>query len=128
MATNEGFRRDWTPVLRLRPKEIVYGRPHGGYCNVYEIVCPGCGDLADVAHRDIPPRTQRILGPYLLAEGIAAYEAHYAEHRAREVRVNGDHPPPGHQDRRGRGQQPQDSSNQDPDPEPGTTSQADRMR
>jgi hypothetical protein len=44
------------------------------------------------------------------------------------VRVNGDHPPPGHQDRRGRGQQPQDSSNQNPDPEPGTMSQADRMR
>lgn len=83
MATRRVPRRDWGAVLRRQPNEITSGRPRGGYTNVFEIICPGCGDHTDVDYRDAPVRLQKLRGPYPLTEGIAAYEAHYAWHQAR---------------------------------------------
>jgi len=60
MATGKAPRRDWAPVLRRQPNEIVYGRPHGGYTQAFEIICLGCGDHVDVDYRDAPLRFQAV--------------------------------------------------------------------
>lgn len=71
------------PVLRRQPNDIVRGKPHGGYTNAFEVICPSCGDLAEVDYRDAPPRIQRLRGPYRLSQGINAYEAHFTWHQGR---------------------------------------------
>ena len=83
MAPGKAPRRDWAPVLRRQPNEIAYGRPHGGYTQAFEIICRGCGDHVDVDYRDAPLRLQKLRGPYQLAAGLEAYEAHYAWHQVR---------------------------------------------
>jgi len=48
----------------------------GGYTDVFELICGECGDHPYVDYRDIPPRLQRIRGPYMLEAGLRAYEEH----------------------------------------------------
>jgi hypothetical protein len=66
----------WTLVLRRQPVRLVEGRPEGGYTDVYELICCGCGDDPDLDYGDVSPRLQRIRGPYQLSAGIAAYGQH----------------------------------------------------
>jgi hypothetical protein len=54
----------------------VEGRPEGGYTDVYELICCGCGDDPDLDYGDVSPRLQRIRGPYQFSAGIAAYGQH----------------------------------------------------
>jgi hypothetical protein len=42
----------------------------------YEVVCCACGDHPYLDYSEIPPRLQRIRGPYPLAAGLAAYHQH----------------------------------------------------
>jgi len=62
-----------TASLRRQPARIVAGRMEGGYTDMFEIIC---GDHPYVDYRDLPPRLQRIRGPYMLEAGLRAYEEH----------------------------------------------------
>jgi hypothetical protein len=42
----------------------------------YEVICRDCGDHPYLRYSEIPPRLQRIRGPYTLAAGVAAYARH----------------------------------------------------
>lgn len=66
----------WTLVLRRQPARLVEGRPDGGYTDLYELICCGCGDDPDLDYDDVSPRLQRIRGPYQFSAGIAAYGQH----------------------------------------------------
>ncbi len=80
MKTQDQPRQDWTVVLRRRPVCMVQGRPEGGWTDEYEIVCCDCGDNPDLDYRDVPPRLQRIRGPYPIAAGLTAYIRHARRH------------------------------------------------
>jgi hypothetical protein len=45
-----------TAVLRRQPARIVDGRSEGGYTDVFELICPSCGDHPDLDYSEIPPR------------------------------------------------------------------------
>jgi len=66
----------WTVVLRRQPARIVEGRVHGGYTDMYELICWDCGDHPRPDYHDVSPELQRIPGPYRFAVGAAAYEEH----------------------------------------------------
>ena len=42
----------------------------------YEVICCDCGDHPYLDYSKIPPRLQRIRGPYALEAGVAAYAEH----------------------------------------------------
>ena len=65
-----------TAVLRNQPTRIVDGRIQGGYNDVYELICPSCGDSPDLDYFDVPPPLQWLRGPRTLEEGLAAYHKH----------------------------------------------------
>ena len=46
----------------------------------FEIICRDCGDDPRWEYQDVPPRLQRLRGPYWLMAGAAKYEAHIAWH------------------------------------------------
>jgi hypothetical protein len=54
----------------------VYGRIEGGYTDVFELICPSCGDYPYLDYSEVPRELQRIRGPYPLEAGLAAYEEH----------------------------------------------------
>ena len=85
--------RDWTVVLRRGPARIVAGHAEGGYTDVFEIICCDCGDNPDLDYRDVPPRLQRIRGPYPIAAGVAAYEQHLTQHPNRQATRQPSRPP-----------------------------------
>jgi hypothetical protein len=62
--------------LRRQPARIVQGQVEGGYTDAFEIICCECGDHRDLDYSEIPPRLQRIRGPYTMRAGLAAYEKH----------------------------------------------------
>jgi hypothetical protein len=68
-----------TASLRRQPARIVEGRMEGGYTEVFELICGECGDHPYVDYRDIPPRLQRIRGPYPLEAGLKAYAEHLGQ-------------------------------------------------
>ncbi len=68
-------------VLRRRPVRIVAGQPQGGYTHAFEIICRDCGDDPGLDYRDVSPELQRLRGPYPIAAGVTAYEAHVAQHQ-----------------------------------------------
>lgn len=84
--TNHGqLRLGWTLVLRRMPVRLVEGRSEGGQTNAFEIICCDCGDDPDQDYRDVPPKLQRIRGPYQpIAAGVAAYEKHVRLHHAQQ--------------------------------------------
>ena len=65
-----------TACLRRQPARITGGRIEGGYTNVFELICPSCGDHPYLDYSEIPARLQQIRGPYPLHVGLAAYEKH----------------------------------------------------
>jgi hypothetical protein len=76
MATHDRPGHGWTVVLRRQPVRMVDGRPEGGYTDAFEIVCCDCGDHPDLDYSDVSPELRQVRGPYLIADGIAAYRAH----------------------------------------------------
>ena len=65
-----------TASLRRQPVRIVEGRAEGGYTDVFEIICYDCGDHWYLDYFQVPPRLQRIRGPYTIEAALAAYEQH----------------------------------------------------
>jgi hypothetical protein len=65
-----------TAFVRRRPVRIVDGRMEGGYTDVYELICPSCGDHPYLDFVDVPAQLQRLRGSYVLAAAVAAYEQH----------------------------------------------------
>ena len=63
-------------VLRNQPVRIVNGRIEGRYTDVYELICPGCGDNPDLDYSEVSPRLQRLRGPYKLEAALAAFHKH----------------------------------------------------
>jgi hypothetical protein len=67
------------------PVRMVEGRPEGGYTDAYELICCDCGDDPDLDYHDISPELRRIRGPYLIADGVAAYGRHVRLYHSRPV-------------------------------------------
>ena len=65
-----------TAFLRRQPVRIVNGRIQGGYNDVYELICPSCGDHPDLNYLEVPSRLQWLRGPRTREEGVAAYHGH----------------------------------------------------
>jgi hypothetical protein len=63
-------------VLRRQPVRIVNGRIEGGYTDVYELICPGCGDHPYLDYPEISPRLQWLRGPYRLEAALAVFHKH----------------------------------------------------
>ena len=62
-------------------------RIHGGCNDVYELICPDCGDHPDLVYSQVAPRLQRLRGPRPLQEGLAAYLNHLGIRWAEEGRT-----------------------------------------
>ncbi len=52
------------------------GRADGGCTTAFELVCGDCGDHPDLDYSEIPPRLQRIRGPYPVLAALVALEKH----------------------------------------------------
>lgn len=63
-------------VLRRQPVRIVNGRIEGGYTDVYELICPGCGDHPYLDYSEISPRLQWLRGPHRLEAALAVFHKH----------------------------------------------------
>ena len=55
---------------------MLEGRPDAGYTDAFEIICCDCGDHPDLDYCEVSPELQRVRGPYLIADGIAACKKH----------------------------------------------------
>ena len=79
-----------TAVLRSQPAHLVDGRVEGGYTGAFEIICCECGDNPYLDYLHVSARLQKIRGPFAIAAGVAAYEAHLGVEQASECDcVNG---------------------------------------
>jgi hypothetical protein len=67
-----------TAFVRRQPVRIVDGRIEGGYTDVFEFICPGCGDNPYVDYSEVPSRFQRLRGPLTLEAALEAYDKHLA--------------------------------------------------
>jgi hypothetical protein len=85
MTIRDQTRDGWTVVLRRRPARIVDGQPEGPYADAFEIICCNCGDDPDLDYSAVSPELQLIRGPYPIAEGVAAYDAHLRLHPQTEA-------------------------------------------
>ncbi len=65
-----------TAFVRRQPARIADGRVEGGYTDVFELICPGCGDNPYVDYSEIPPQIQWLRGPFTLEAALAAYDKH----------------------------------------------------
>jgi hypothetical protein len=63
-------------VLRKQPVRIVDGRIEGGYNEVFEVICPSCGDHPDLNYSEITPRLQWLRGPHRLEAGLSVFHMH----------------------------------------------------
>ena len=63
-------------VLRSQPVRIVDGRVEGGYTDMYELICPSCGDRRDLNYSEVSPQLQWLRGPRTLTGALAAYHKH----------------------------------------------------
>ena len=55
-------------TLRKQLVRIVDGRVEGGYTDMYELICPSCGDHRDLNYSEISPRLQWLRGPHGLGK------------------------------------------------------------
>jgi hypothetical protein len=63
-------------VLRRQPVRIVDGQVEGGYTDMYELICPSCGDHRDLNYSEVSPRLQWLRGPHRLEAGLAVFHKH----------------------------------------------------
>lgn len=81
--------RDRTVVLRRQPARIASGEASGDDYPAYEVICRLCGDDPSRDYLHVPPRLQRLRGPYWLLPGVRQSEAHLEWHEARGSRPRG---------------------------------------
>jgi hypothetical protein len=65
-----------TASLRRQPVRIVNGQAEGGYTDMFEVVCPDCGDHPGLDYSEVTTRLQWLRGPRPLEAGLAEYERH----------------------------------------------------
>jgi hypothetical protein len=65
-----------TAFVRRQPVRIVDGRYEGGYTDVFELICPGCGDNPYVDYSEISLWLQWLRGPRTLEAALEAYDKH----------------------------------------------------
>ena len=65
-----------TAILRNQPVRTVDGRFEGCRIDVYELVCPSCGDDLHLDFSEVHPRLQWLRGPRPLEAALAAYHKH----------------------------------------------------
>ena len=65
--------------MRRQPVRIVDGCFEGGYTDVFELVCPSCGDNPYLDYPEVPPRLQWLRGPRELEAALAAYHKHIGQ-------------------------------------------------
>jgi hypothetical protein len=82
MTTSTAPGQVWTLTLRRQRARAGDGKPDGSYADTFEIVCSDCGDDPRQDYQDVPPRLQRLRGPYSIDTGIKEYEAHISWHEA----------------------------------------------
>lgn len=82
MTTSTAPGQVWTLTLRRQKARAGDGKPDGRYTDAFEIICSDCGDDHRRDYQDVPPRLQRLRGPYLMDAGVRQYEAHIAWHEA----------------------------------------------
>jgi hypothetical protein len=68
-----------TAFVRRQPVRIVDGRFQGGYTDMFELICPGCGDHPYLDYSEAPPRLQWLRGPHRLEAALAAYHQHIGQ-------------------------------------------------
>ena len=56
--------------MRRRPVHLVDGRVEGGYTDVFEFICPGCGDNPHVDYSEVPSWLQCLRGPFTLEAAL----------------------------------------------------------
>ena len=62
--------------MRNQPACIANGRIYGGYNDVYELICPDCGDDPGLDYLEAAPQLQWLRGPRTLIGALAAYHKH----------------------------------------------------
>jgi hypothetical protein len=67
-----------TAFVRRQPVRIVDGRVEGGYTDLFEFICPSCGDNPYVDFSEVPSRLRRLRGPLTLEAALEAYDKHLA--------------------------------------------------
>ncbi len=72
MTTRDRPGSGWTLVLRRQPARIVAGQEQGGYTEVFEIICPECGDHPDLDYGEVSSELRQIRGPYLAASDTSS--------------------------------------------------------
>jgi hypothetical protein len=77
-----------TASLRQQSAWVVYDR-EGRRTGLFEIICRDCGDHPYLDYEGIPPRLQRIRGPYTLEAGLEAYAEHVGLSEATPSRSGG---------------------------------------
>ena len=83
MTDTKAPERDRTVVLLRQPARSVTGAAAGDDdYPTYEVICRLCGDDPSRDYRDVPPRLQRLRGPYWLHPGVRQYQAHLEWHAA----------------------------------------------
>jgi len=68
-----------TAFVRRQPARIVDGRFTGGYTDLFELICPGCGDHPYLDYSEVQPRLQWLRGPRSLEMALAAYHRHIGQ-------------------------------------------------
>ena len=68
-----------TAFVRRQPARIEDGRFKGGYTDLFELICPGCGDHPYLDYSETPPRLQWLRGPRPLEAALAAYHKHIGQ-------------------------------------------------
>ena len=80
MTVSTAAGQDWRATLRRQKARAVAGQPDGGYTSTFEIICRDCGDDPGWDYQDVPPRLQRVRGPYEMETGVKEYQAHLVWH------------------------------------------------
>ena len=65
-----------TAFVRRQPVRIVDGRFEGGRTDVFELICPACGDHPYLDYSEVPSRIQWLRGPRTLEAALVAYHKH----------------------------------------------------
>jgi hypothetical protein len=62
--------------LRRRPVRIVNDLAEGGYTDLFEVICPDCGDDPGLDYSEVATRLQWLRWPRPLEAGLAVYVEH----------------------------------------------------